>query len=221
MAKRNRTIAQEMARASIEQKNPLGWFETLYARGLDDLSIIPWADMTPNPNLVQCFGNDQPLRKGLSALDVGCGLGDNSEFLSSRGFATTAFDISETAIAWCRRRFPESPVIYRVVDLLRPPLSWRRAFDFVLESYTLQVLPPVVRSEAIAGIASFVAPGGVLLVIARARNAADPEGAMPWPLTREELAVFGSLGLREVSFEDYLDDEEAPVRRFRITYCKE
>jgi hypothetical protein len=44
---------------------------------------------------------------------------------------------------------------------------------------------------------------------------------MPWPLTKEELTDFLRLGLREVSFEDYLDDEVPPVRRFRVEYRRE
>ena len=50
---------------------------------------------------------------------------------------------------------------------------------------------------------------------------AEPEGKMPWPLTREELARFQSHGLKAVSFEDFIDDEEPPVRRFRATYRRE
>jgi hypothetical protein len=41
---------------------------------------------------------------------------------------------------------------------------------------------------------------------------------MPWPLIREELDGFKSQGLKEVSFEEYLDKEDPPVRRFRAEY---
>ncbi len=221
MERKNRKIAQEMAARFVEKGEPLGWFEALYAQAGDDLSIVPWAEMAPNPNLVEWLDREGGLPRGQRALKVGCGLGDDAEFLASRGFVTTAFDISETAIAWCRRRFPTSPVSYRVVDLFQPPTSWRGAFGFVLESYTLQVLPPALRGEAMAAIASFVAPRGMLLVIARGKDATDPKGAMPWPLTAEELAVFRSVGLWEASFEDYLDGEDPPTRRFRAVYRKE
>jgi hypothetical protein len=90
----------------------------------------------------------------------------------------------------------------------------------VLESYTLQVLPHDLRDRAVEAISSFVAPGGTLLVIARGRERDEPEGKMPWPLTREELALFQTLELSEKSFEDYMDNEEPPVRRFRVTYCR-
>ena len=57
-------------------------------------------------------------------------------------------------------------------------------------------------------------------MIARAREPEDPIGNMPWPLTKEELSLFRLYKLQEISFEDYLDTEDPPVRRFRVTYNK-
>src|SRR5262249_52868152 len=151
---------------------------------------------------------------GKRALVIGCGLGDDAEELARRQFRVVAFDISPTAIAWCRRRFPNSNVEYVAADLLEPPESWAGAFDFVLEVYTFQVLPPAFGQQVATKIGGWVAPGGTLLVVARGRDAADDPGAMPWPVTRDELAAFAGFGLREVCFEDFLDDETPPVRRF-------
>jgi SAM-dependent methyltransferase len=219
MSERNRTTAREIAHRHLDAGDPLGWFEDLYSRAGEDASIIPWADLKPNPNLIQWLDQHSPFGSGL-ALKVGCGLGDDAEELARRGFKTTAFDIAATAIARCRARFPASPVSYFVADLFSAPNEWRGKFDLVLESYTLQVLPPHLRADAIKAIASFVSPGGTLLVITRGREPNEPEGRMPWPLTREELALFQSWELNETSFEDYTDNEQPPVRRFRATYCR-
>jgi len=62
--------------------------------------------------------------------------------------------------------------------------------------------------------------GGTLLVVARGRGPEDDPGAMPWPLLAEELSPLLDAGLREVSFEDYLDGEDPPARRFRVTYAR-
>jgi hypothetical protein len=107
-----------------------------------------------------------------------------------------------------------------VADLLAPPEEWLGRFDFVLECYTLQVLPPSVRSRAIELITQFVSPGGLLLLIARGRAPHESEGQMPWPLVRTELEAVSRLGLRQISFEDYYDAESPPVRRFRALYQK-
>jgi ubiquinone/menaquinone biosynthesis C-methylase UbiE len=138
------------------------------------------------------------------------------------GFQTTAFDISETAIRACRKRFPTTTVEYVAANLLEPPSTWRRAFHFVFEANTLQALPAALRPRAIEKIAKFLCPTGLLLVIARGREPSDPEGQMPWPLTRAELSAFSTADLEELSFEDILDLEdpaEPVVRRFRVLYA--
>ena len=217
MGEEKRTTARKIAHEHLRAGDPLGWFEDLYLRAGDDTTMIPWADLAPNPNLTDWLERNEFTGSG-RALKIGCGLGDDAEELARRGFETTAFDISASAITWCRRRFPQSSVSYVVTDLFSAPTEWRAGFEFVLESYTLQVLPPNIRSSAARSIASFVAPRCTLLVIARGREPNDPEGNMPWPLTRGELSIFNTGGLKEASFEDYMDNEDPPVRRFRISY---
>src|SRR5579871_5678404 len=215
----DRTRARQLAAQYLAQGDPTGWFEQLYREAEDSKGPpVPWVELQPNPNLLD-FWKKHPIRgQGKTALAIGCGLGDDSEQLADWAFTTTAFDISETAIHACRRRFPHSRVEYVVGDLLRPPQSWQGSFDFVVEIYTLQVLPPEMRQPAIKRVAGFVSDGGKLLVIARGRDESDPRGEMPWPLTRRELAHFTGVGLTEISFEDFFDSEHPPARRFRAFY---
>lgn len=213
-----RRQAQELAREYVERGDAVGWFEPLYERAAGDAGRIQWADLEPNPQLVAWLDREAGRGEGRRALVIGCGLGDDAEELARRGFTVTAFDIAPTAIDWCRHRFPNSQVEYTVADVLNPPPDWRAAFDFVLESYTLQVLPPPERRAAIVQIAQLLAPGGRLVVIARGREPSDAPGRMPWPLTRDELSHFEAFRLREVRFEDYGDTEQPPVRRFRVEY---
>jgi SAM-dependent methyltransferase len=138
------------------------------------------------------------------ALVVGCGLGDDAELLASLGYDVVAFDYSPTAIERCRARFPGSPVEYLVADLLDPPAAWRRAFDLVLEVFTVQSLPPTVRATAIANIAGFVA--GRLLVVA---TQGEPADGPPWPLTREQVTSF-PLALQSL---------DEPGGRWRVWYA--
>ena len=220
MSEEQRATAREIAYKHLKAGDPLGWFEDLYSQAGDDTSIVPWAELTSNPNLIEWFERNECAGPG-KALKVGCGLGDDAEELARRGFETTAFDISASAIAWCRRRYPQSSVSYVVEDLFSAPTEWNAGFHLVLESYTLQVLPSSLRTDAERNIASFVAPGGTLLVVARGREPSEPEGKMPWPLTKDELSLFKTVGFKEVSFEDYMDGEDPPVRRFRATYQRE
>jgi hypothetical protein len=91
----------------------------------------------------------------------------------------------------------------------------------VVEVYALQLLPPELRAKAMQNLAGFVAPQGELLVVCRGRDASEPEGQMPWPLTRAEVEGFSQLGLRPERFEDFLDEETPPVRRFRALFRRD
>lgn len=218
MKEEARRRARALARAYLDRGEPTGWFEPLYVEAGGDANRVQWADEVPNPHLVTWAERRGLRAEGSRALVVGCGLGDDAEYLAGRGFAVTAFDLAPTAIAWARRRFPGSRVDYREADLFALPAEFRRAFDLVVEIYTLQVLPPELRPAALRALSESVAPDGTLLIVARGRDDADPPGAGPWPLTRGEVAGPRENGLVEVRFEDFLDDEDPPVRRFRVEY---
>lgn len=214
-----REQARAMARDFVARGDAFGWFEQLYAGAGGDTSVIPWADQAPNPHLLTWL-NKRDTKPTGRALVVGCGLGDDAEELARRGFTVTAFDIAPTAIDWCRRRFPRSRVKYMAADLLAPPAEWSRAFDFVQESYTIQAMGMELRERALRQVSDFVAPRGTLLVVCRARDDDEPLVDLPYPLSRRELDVLRQHGLSERSFEDYLDDEDPPVRRFRASYVR-
>jgi 2-polyprenyl-3-methyl-5-hydroxy-6-metoxy-1,4-benzoquinol methylase len=81
------------------------------------------ADLVPNPSLVSWLDEHELAGR---ALKVGAGLGDDAEELARRGLAVTAFDIAPTAVAWAKRRFPDSQVDYVVADVLAPPAAVSR-----------------------------------------------------------------------------------------------
>jgi SAM-dependent methyltransferase len=212
----DRAFARRIAADSIANGDSTGWFETLYAAAERGIVTVPWADLAPNPRLVKALAGHTG---GGRALVVGCGLGDDAEHVASLGHSTVAFDVSPTAVAGARRRFSHSTVQYVTADLLSPPQSWTRAFELVVEVFTLQVLTGAARRAAFAQTAQLVARGGRLLIIAGAREEHDALGNMPWPLTRAEIESFRGYGLREDSIVDFLDDEvHGPVRRWRAWF---
>jgi SAM-dependent methyltransferase len=196
--------AGRLARESLAAGDPTGWFERLYAGDTG----VPWDRGGPHPLLAEwAEGLDGAGRR---ALVVGAGLGEDAELLAGCGFATTAFDVSPTAIDTARDRHPGTAVDYRVADLLDPPPEWRGAFDLVAEVFTVQALPDDVRPAAIANVAGFVAPGGTLVVVATARQPGGAPGGPPWPLTRAEIDAFG---LEQVSVEQIEQRWRAIARR--------
>ncbi|MGZ6265508.1 MAG: class I SAM-dependent methyltransferase [Candidatus Limnocylindrales bacterium] len=208
-----RTRARELARAAEARGDPSGWFEQLYVESERDGFAISWVDLAPNPYLVAWLDR-QPNRPRGRALVVGCGYGDDAEFLADHGLEVTAFDVAPSAVARCRSRFPDSHVTYAVADAITPPAHWTAAFDFIFEAYTIQVLHGEARAACAESIGRMVAPGGRLLVVARSRKEDDPIGTMPWPLTRAEVDAFGRPGLDLASLTELVERGDPPVPRF-------
>jgi SAM-dependent methyltransferase len=203
-----------LAAASLAAGDPTGWFEQLYAEAAAGTAEVPWDVPRPSKLLAEWARTGRVVGAGRSALVVGCGPGRDAEFLAALGFVTTGFDISATAVRTARERHPDSPVDYRVADLLDPPASWRGAFDLVLESNNVQALPQPERDRAIAGAGLLVAPGGTLLVLAAAATGTPSDGP-PWPLTRAEVEAFAAPGLTVVRVEELTDADDPLVRRWR------
>ena len=202
-----------LAAAALAAGDPTGWFEQLYAEAGAGTAEVPWDVPRPSRLLAEWARAGAVAGAGRRALVVGCGLGRDAEFLAGLGFATSAFDISPTAVRTARERHPDSPVEYVVADLLDPPPQWRAAFDLVLESNNVQALPKPVRDRAIARVGPLVAPGGTLLVLAVAATGGDG-GGPPWPLTRAEIDAFAAPGLTPVRVEELTDAGDPLVRRW-------
>ena len=93
----------KLSKAAEDEGEPLRWFEELYEGAKRDSGEVPWARMEPHPKMVEWIASNPDVQG--SALVVGCGLGDDAEWLSSVGFDVTAFDISRSSIEWCREGF--------------------------------------------------------------------------------------------------------------------
>ena len=222
-----RRRARQLAAEAAAAGDPSGWFERLYAEAERGVSVVPWDDGQPNP-LLMAWAEDAAARgvisPGCRTLVVGCGVCDDPGFLAGLGCEVTAFDVSPTAVAQARRRFGDSPVSYRVADLLAPPPAWAGAFGLIVEIYTVQALYGQARAAAIASLAGLVAPGGTLLVIARATSEDNPDrdpAMMPWPLTRGEIDAFADGGLSTRSVEQFHDSEDPPKLRWRAEFVRQ
>ncbi len=212
-----RIAVLKMQQNALNQSDPLAWFEALYARAAGDATVVPWADLEPNPHLVQWVTQAKPALAKQNVLVVGCGLGDDAEYLASLGATVSAFDLSPSAINWAKQRFPESTVAYQAYDLFTQNPDWVGKFDLIVEIYTLQAINIDLRCAAMPILANYLAATGQLLVICRGAPDGVERPMVPWPLTPSELAHFEAAGLQKQS---HIDIDDGGVPRWRIVYMR-
>ena len=183
-----------------------GDFDTIYVEAAGDRTRVPWnrggSEGAPDPALVDWLDREAPalLRAGSRVLVPGCGLGDDAREVVRRGYETTAFDLSATAIAWARELDPSGSVRYATADLFEPSDRWRHRFDLVAECFCLQSMPPAWHEAGVAALANLLGPQGVLVSIGHdgERPATEIDGP-PWPLEAATLAEHArAAGLREL-----------------------
>ncbi len=197
---------------------PLGWFEDLYDAAQGDVAKVPWAG-NPHKALVEWLLMS-PNGNGATALDVGCGLGDNALALHEAGYKTTAFDVSNTAVEWAKKRHKNKGIVFQQADLFNPPQEWIEAFDLVHETYTIQALKGDLRAASFEKIAQLVKPGGKLLVICRSIDEDVEPSGPPWPVSPSEVAAFEKyLSVENFEKIDVIGDRSIP--HFRIIYKKQ
>lgn len=183
----------------VEENKPNDWFEQLYSESDEAGSGVPWANMTPHPIFKSWIDKFPALKSTKTALVVGCGLGDDAIELETKGYNVTAFDVSESAIDLCKKRFPESRVEFIKADLLEGVSNWYKKFDFVLEIFTIQALPPKYEKRLIQNVSDFVSDNGKLVVITEIqKEKRSYENGPPWLLNIDYIESFEICGLKKV-----------------------
>jgi Thiopurine S-methyltransferase (TPMT) len=194
--------ADELAAASLATGSPTDWFDQLYADGVAGRVDLPWDRRAPNPQLAQWAEAERIDGAGRRAVVVGAGLGADAAYLAGLGFDAVAFDISDTAVQIATERFDRPNLRFVTANLLALQQNWQRAFDLVVEIFTVQALPRSLRTQATAAVGALVADKGTLVVIASALESDDdPDDGPPWPLTRREVETFAGDDLDPVRIE--------------------
>ena len=178
---------------SSPAEDATGWFEPLYAAAARGERTVPWDRQAPHDVLVEWIEQRQLDGNGQLAVVIGCGQGDDAALVASVGYETTAFDIAASAIQAAQDRYPDAGIAFVTADLFHLPREWIEAFDLVVESQTVQALPPSMREAVIAHVVSLVAPGGTLFVQAVAANEGTAHQGPPWPITRADIDQFADM----------------------------
>ena len=207
-----------LSKEAAADDQPLRWFEELYSRAERNSMMIPWATLEANPIMLKWLESRNSSGK---ALVVGCGLGDDAIGLEKLGWEVTAFDISSACVNWCKERFPNSNVDWRVADLLNPPEEWLGNFDLVVEIHILQAIPDGgIRETGANTLSKLLNKAGHLLCIGRLDDGREFEmSPPPWPLKRSWL-IEQFEDLREVDFELFTKSGSPTTPRFVASWIR-
>jgi trans-aconitate methyltransferase len=96
---------------------------------------------------------------GNQALELGCGVGYDTEVLMKWGFEVTAVDVSQVAVRYSERRNPGA--IHRVMDL-RTIASLSPGFDVIVASLSLHYFNRKDTITIFQDVRRLMNPGGIL-----------------------------------------------------------
>jgi len=151
----------------------------------------PWDKGEAAPPLVAWLRGHPGSMTG-RILVPGCGTGYDVRAIAAAEHESQpiGLDLSETAIAGCRRRPVVAAEQYCVGDLFALPETLRGTCDWVWEHTCFCAIDPAHRDEYVAAVASALKPGGHLLGVFYLdpyRDDHQPGGGPPHGCTIEDI----------------------------------
>jgi SAM-dependent methyltransferase len=161
----------------------------------------PWEIDRPQP-AVQRQLDEGAFQGGV--LDVGCGTGENTMLLASRGLQVLGVDWAAAAVEIARAKAAERAldVEFEVADALRLD-GLGRSFDTVLDSALFHTFSDDTRTEYVPSLGSVTRPGSTLLLLCFSEL--EPWGGGPRRVTQAEIrdAFADGWGVRSIVPERY------------------
>ena len=137
-------------------------FKTFYRLG-----FVPWDGHPLATSLRELVEGPQALPKG-TALDIGCGTGDNSIYLAKHGWQVTGIDFVATAVDKAKAKAAASnlTVNFARADATRLSSEGVGAnFDLIVDNGCLHGMSAEDRDAYVREVTAVVAPDGRLLLV--------------------------------------------------------
>jgi cyclopropane fatty-acyl-phospholipid synthase-like methyltransferase len=154
------------------------FFEVAYRIGR-----TPWDHATPPPELVEVIEGERQLTSG-RALDLGCGTGNSSVYMSAHGWAVTGIDYAGPAVKRARQKAEARglDVDFRWGDVTRlSEAGLQGRFDLVLDVGCFHSLGTEARERYAAEVGRFIGGGATYLLFAFSSAPFGPRGPQGVP----------------------------------------
>lgn len=134
-----------------------------------DESSLPWY----SPQLDSDIKRElQPFRgKRVKVLDVGCGLGSQSHFISQLGFDVVATDISAPAVSRARTHFSGINFVQDEITDTR----LKSSFDIIIDRGCFHVLEPTTHERYLKSVSSLLRTRGIFWLKCLNREGGDAD----------------------------------------------
>ncbi len=143
----------------ILEKRDSEWWDKFYS---DRTRPIPFFNNAVDECLIE-FINKGICNVG-NALDIGCGNGRNTKYLSKCGFNATGIDISSESINWARENIAEHKNINFFNSSLFDFNCDDSCYDLIIDSGCFHHIKPHRREEYLTKIQKSLKPDGYFLV---------------------------------------------------------